>query len=110
MTAGFRNAIAERGLSPPDVIEPGRFLRFPGDGKRNGNQAGWCKLFNDGRGGVFGDFSTGAVESWQVEHARSLTIAEREAFLRNVEETKARAEAKRKAEYAEAARIAVERW
>src|SRR5438094_6350054 len=103
MTAGFRNAIAERGLSPPDVIEPGRFLRFPGDGKRNGNTAGWCKLFDDGRGGIFGDFSTGVVESWQAKRPQSLTLAEREVFRRKVAEGKALAEAKRKAEQAQAA-------
>jgi putative DNA primase/helicase len=81
----FRDAIQRAGLSPPDTIEPGRFYRFPGDGKRNGNTAGWCKLFDDGRGGIFGDFSSDTVESWQAERPQSLTPAEREAFRRQVE-------------------------
>src|SRR5438552_12036393 len=101
MTAGFRNAIAERGLSPPDVIEPGNFHRFPGQGKRNGNTAGWCKLFDDGRGGIFGDFSTGFSETWQAERSHAMAPAEREAFRRRVEESKAQADAKRQVEYAE---------
>src|SRR5439155_6881687 len=82
----------------------------PGRDKQNGNKAAWCRLFPDERGGVFGDFSTGTVESWQANHSRPLTLVELEAFRRNVEETKARAEAKRKAEQADAARIASERW
>jgi putative DNA primase/helicase len=106
----FRSAIRAAGLTPPDVIEPGRFHRFPGVGKRNGNKAGWCKLFDDGRGGIFGDFSTGADESWQAENPRPQTLAEREAFRRNVKEAKARAESKRKAEEAEARKRAAAIW
>ena len=94
----------------PERIEPGRFHRFPGVGKRNGNKAGWCKLFDDGRGGVFGDFVTGAVESWQAEQPPTQTPAEREAFRRNVEKAKARAEAKRNAEHAEARKRASAIW
>jgi putative DNA primase/helicase len=109
-TEQFRDVIRAAGLSPPDVIEPGRIHRFPGEGKRNGNTAGWCKLFDDGRGGVYGDFSTGVVESWRAEHPRPLTLVEREAFRRNVEESKARAAAERQAEQAEAALRAAERW
>ncbi|MBA3508086.1 MAG: DUF3987 domain-containing protein, partial [Betaproteobacteria bacterium] len=106
----FRDAIRAAGLSPPDTIEPGRFHRFPGDGKRNGNKAGWCKLFDDGRGGIYGDYSTGLSQTWQVEHAHSLTPAERETFRRKVAEAKAQAAAKRQAEHEQAACIASERW
>ena len=62
MNESFHDAIRAAGLIPPDVIEPGRFYRFNGDGKRNGNTAGWCKLFADGEGGVYGDWSTGLSE------------------------------------------------
>ena len=55
----FKNAIREAGLEPPDIITPGKLHRFQGIGKRSGNNAGWCKLFEDGLGGVFGDFSSG---------------------------------------------------
>jgi phage/plasmid primase-like uncharacterized protein len=110
VNATFADAMRSAGLSPPDAIEPGRFHRFPGDGKVNGNTAGWAKLFDDGRGGVFGDFSTGLVESWQAEHPRPLRQSERKAFWRKVEESKAQAETKLKKEHEQAARIAAKRW
>ena len=106
----FRDAIRAAGLAPPDVIEPGRFYRFPGAGKANGSTAGWCKQFPDGRGGIFGDFATGFVESWQAKHSRPLSLVEREAFRRNVAETKAKAETERAREHADAAKRAAERW
>ncbi len=56
-----RDAIHAVGLEPPDVIEPGKLHRFPGLGKRNGNTAGWCKLFDDDLGGCFGDWSSGCL-------------------------------------------------
>ena len=108
--AEFRDAIRGAGLTPPETIEPGRFHRFPGEGKSNGNKAGWCKLFDDTRGGIFGDFATGSVETWQAAQSRPLTFAERDAFLRNVAENKARAEAERKTEHEQAARDACCRW
>jgi putative DNA primase/helicase len=108
--AGFAGAMCAAGLTPSDAIAPGRFHRFPGDGKRNGNTAGWCKLFNDGRGGVFGDFATGLVESWRAERPGPMRQSEREAFWRKVEESKAQAEAKQKKEQAQAARVASKRW
>jgi len=40
VAAGFRDAIRDHGLEPPDVISPGKLHRFPGVGKRNGNTAG----------------------------------------------------------------------
>jgi putative DNA primase/helicase len=106
----FRDAIRAAGLTPPDVIEPGPIHRFPGSGKRNGNKAGWCKLFEDERGGVFGDFSTGLSEGWQAQRPQAMTAAAREGFRRKVEEAKAKAEAELKAEHDKAALAASERW
>jgi len=92
-TAGeFRAAMIAAGMSPPEVIETARFYRFAGIGKRNGNKAGWCKLFADGMGGIYGDFSTGMVQSWHVERHRAQSLAEREAFRKQVELAKAEAE------------------
>ena len=108
--AQFRDAIRAAGLTPPDVIEPGRFHRFPGEGKRNGNTAGWCKLFGDERGGIFGDHSTGITETWHAKRTHPMTAAEREALSREVEEAKAQARAQREAEYANAAQIARQQW
>jgi putative DNA primase/helicase len=110
MMDGFRDAIRAAGLTPPDSIEPGRFHRFPGEGKSNGNKAGWCKLFADERGGIFGDFSTGFVESWQAAQERPLSPAERDAHRERIELTKAEAEATRREEQAQAATKAAAIW
>jgi putative DNA primase/helicase len=106
----FRDAIRSAGLIPPDMIEPGKFHKFPGEGKRNGNTAAWCKLFPDGVGGIFGDYSTGLSTSWQARRETPYTLAEREAFKRHIAEAKAQAEAERKAKQAEAARKAAAIW
>ena len=37
---------------PSDFV-PGKLIRFPTSDRR-GDEAGWCKLFDDGTGGVFG--------------------------------------------------------
>ncbi|MCK9638029.1 MAG: DUF3987 domain-containing protein [Methylobacter tundripaludum] len=91
----FKTAMQAYGLNPLDTIQPGKFHRFPGLDKKRGDDSAWCKLFDDLRGGVFGDFSTGLDEHWQVEtteHAYS--DEERAAF-------KQRLEAERKARDAE---------
>ena len=92
----FRDAIRAAGLEPPDVIEPGKLHRFPGNGKRNGNTAGWCKLFDDGLGGCFGNWSTGLSETWQVKRNKPYSKAERAAFARRVQEAKRQAETERR--------------
>jgi putative DNA primase/helicase len=106
----FRDAIRAAGLEPPDVIESGKLHRFPGIGKRNGNTAGWCKLFDDGLGGCFGDWSSGSTENWQAKREKPLSRSEREAFMRRVEETRKRAEAERQQQFADAAEKAVTIW
>lgn len=103
----FRDAMRAAGLEPPDVIEPGRMHRFPGVGKRNGNRAGWCKLFDDGMGGCFGDWSSGFSENWQAKREKPFSTAEGEAFKRHVAEAQAQAEAQRKARQAETSTKAV---
>lgn len=106
----FRDAMRAAGLEPPDVIEPGKLHRFPGVGKRNGNTAGWCELFDDGLGGCFGDWSSGFSENWQAKREKPFSTAEREAFKRHVAEAQVQAEAERKARQAEAAAKAAAIW
>ena len=106
----FRDAIRAAGLEPPDVIEPGKLHRFPGNGKRNGNTAGWCKLFDDGLGGCFGDWSTGLSETWQAKRDKPYSKAERAAFARRVEEAKRQAETVRRTRQADAANRADAIW
>ena len=106
----FRDAMRSAGLMPPDMIEPGKFHRFPGEGKRNGNSAAWCKLFPDGIGGIYGDYSTGLSADWQAKRETPFTQAESEAFKRHVTEAKAQAEAERRAKQSEAANKAAGIW
>lgn len=65
----FREAIIASGLTPPEHIVAGRIHRFPGDGKRDSNRSAWCLLFEGLRGGIFGDWSTGFREVWQISTA-----------------------------------------
>ena len=91
----FRSAIQSAGMTPPDVIEAGRFHRFPGIGKSSGNTAGWCKLFADGIGGSFGDYATGLQENWQSGHDKPQTKLERAAFAAQIKQARKEADAKR---------------
>lgn len=106
----FREAIQSIGLIPPDLIEAGKLHRFPGAGKRNGNTAAWCKLFPDGIGGVYGDYSQDISAHWQAERSTPFTPAQREAFFRKVQESKEQAEAEKQAKQIEAATKAVAIW
>jgi putative DNA primase/helicase len=106
----FRDVIRAAGLQPPDVIEPGKFHKFPGEGKRNGNTAAWCKLFADGIGGIFGDYSTGLSTGWQANREPPYTQAERETFMRHVAEAKAQAEKEQAERQAKAATQAAAIW
>lgn len=100
----FREVIRAANLQPPNVIEPGKFYRIPGEGKRKGNTAAWCKLFPDGKGGIYGDYSTGLSTVWQAHRETPYTPAELEASKRHVAEAKAQADIERKAKEAEAAK------
>ena len=106
-TAQFRAAIVTAGLSPPEAIEADKFYRFPGIGKHNGNTAGFCKLFADGLGGIYGDWSSGLSETWLAKRGKPLSQADRAAFRRAFAEATAQAEAKRSVERADAADEAV---
>lgn len=83
----FRNAIIEAGFqSVPRPIEPGKIHRFPGINKKRGKTDGWCLLFDDCRGGVYGDWSTGLTATWQAGHLNELTPAEKARFKREIKE------------------------
>lgn len=109
-TEQFREEIRSSGLEPPDVIEPDRLHRFAGIGKRNGNTAGWCKFFSDGKGGVYGDWSQDFSESWQAKRETPLTEAERKAFKDKCEREKQARQAERDRQHAEARKMAQKIW
>lgn len=64
----FLDAIRAAGLEPPASPTAGKFIRFPGIGKRKSNQAGWAILFPDRRGGAFGDWSSGLNQTWIADN------------------------------------------
>lgn len=103
MSAQFREAIISAGLQPPAHIPPGKLVRFPGAGKNGRNRAGWCKLFSDGIGGMFGDWTTGLYQVWQAEHDRPQAPQERAEFKRKVDEARRQAEEQRREEQSAAA-------
>lgn len=84
---GFLDAMQEHGLLPdPGKIAPGVFYRFPGAGKSKTSLSGWCKLFDDCRGGVFGDYSAANIKgSWQDSQGKKMSLAEEKAYLAKVE-------------------------
>ena len=106
----FREVMIAQGLNPPEVIEPDVFCRFPAQGKANGNRAGWCKLFFDERGGVFGDWSIGLSKAWRATREKPLTKAEAKYLARQVTAAKKQAEAARRAEHMQVAEQARKIW
>lgn len=91
--ATFEDAIRAAGMSPPASIIPGKFHRFPGKGKEEKNKAGWCMLFLDGTGGVYGDFSAGMSETWHAaKDGSKSTTEERLRFQQQVAEAKRQAD------------------
>ena len=107
MIEQFREAIRSAGLEPPDTIEAdGKLHRFPSNGKQ-GDDAGWYVLHGDGiPAGSFGDWRTGVSEPWRADIDRTLTPSEEAAHrakvetmrrVREVEETRRKAEAATKA-------------
>lgn len=106
----FVSEMRAAGLQPPDSIEPGRLYRFAGVGKPAGNTAGWCRLFEDGTGGVYGDWASGLEEIWQSENHKHRTPAENATFKRQVAESRKRVEAERGRRQQEAAQQASLIW
>lgn len=108
-TEEFKDVMRAEGLQPPDYIEPGKLHRFSTNGVR-ADTSGWCKMFEDERGGVFGDWRSGKEQTWQAKHDRPQSPAEREAFRRKVEEDRQRRKQETEQKYRVAADQAAEYW
>lgn len=69
----------------PETIEPGQFQRFSTNGRRS-DTAGWCRMFPDLRGGVYGDHRAfpGEVFTWSAVDRAAMSRTERAAFARYV--------------------------
>ena len=94
MDESLHDALAAHGLTAPDQPEPGRLVRFPGAGKGPGNLAGWLRVFPDGQGAAFGDWSTGLSESWQARQPAD--EAERRRWSQELKQARQEAERQRK--------------
>jgi len=60
----LRDAIRAAGMTPPEHIPMGKFVRFPGAEKKRGNTAGWCIQLSP-TFAAFGDWSTGLSTTWR---------------------------------------------
>ena len=106
--ADFRAVILRELGAAPKVIEPGRLQRFATRDRR-GDDAGFCKLFDDLRGGVYGCNRQlpGQVLTWSGIDRDRLTPTERATVARQVEQARRdRAEAQRQQWQTNAGRIA----
>jgi phage/plasmid primase-like uncharacterized protein len=91
--------------------EPGRLLRFSTNG-RDDDKAGWCRMFPDGAGAVFGDWRGGDAFAWQQRDrdAPPPTAAERAAARAKADAARLEAERERAAQHAKAAKTAATIW
>jgi len=108
MNVSFRQAIMDAGMTPPDHIRAGYWERFPGLEKKTSNRAGFCFLFDDLRGGVFGDFSTGLKEVWHLDEKMSL--AAKATARKQIKEAQKQYKKERNQTHKKAAKIANDRW
>ena len=106
----FRQDMMANGVTPPDHIEPGRILRTPGHQKSGSNKAAWCIMFEDMRGGVYGDYSTGMEGTWQASTSALYTPAERDAHRQRIKALQAQREADEAAKHAAGAADAAGIW
>lgn len=79
----FRASILGALGQAPEVIEPGRIQRFATSNRR-GDTAGWCKLFDDLRGGVFGCFRQVIHEKWSAVGPADMTRGQRVRLARQM--------------------------
>ena len=91
--------------------EPGRLLRFSTNG-RDDDKAGWCRMFPDGAGAVFGDWRGGDAFAWQQRDrdAPPPSAAERAAARAKADAARLEAERERAAQHAKAAKVAATIW
>ena len=106
----FRDALLSVGLTPPDVIEPGVIHKFPGYQKGTANRAAWCFMFDDMRGGSYGDFSSGMEGNWQANNAKPYTDSERDNHRVRIEAIKVQNAAELAERHAAAAVSAGIQW
>lgn len=60
----LRDAISASGMTPPEHLVQGRWLRFPGIGKGPTNRSGWCRIISPTLA-IFGDWSSNMRATWR---------------------------------------------
>ena len=105
----FRAAILAALGHAPEVIEPGRFQRFATSDRR-ADDAGWCKLFEDLRGGVFGCYRQGINEAWCAADRATMTREQRAELARQVLAATAERENQQRQQWAENAQRIARMW
>lgn len=104
----FRHALLDAGFEHAPQIEPDKMHRFPGIGKKPSNRAGWCKLFPDCAGGIYGDWSTGLTATWQADNAAS--PADQARFQHQIKQARRQREIEQQQQWREAATSARLKW
>lgn len=105
----FADAMRSAGYEPPREITPGKWHRFSANGKRS-DTAGYCKMFDDMRGGIFGDHRSGVEHTWQAERQQDMTPEQRKAHKQAIEQAKREREAEQARVRAEAQAKAQAIW
>ena len=98
----FRTAMLTTIGRAPEAIEPGRFQRFSTNDRRD-DTSGWCKLFDDLRGGVFGCYRQRISETWSAFDRRAVTQEQRIELARQVMAAVAEREAQQRQRWADEA-------
>ena len=105
----FRAAILAALGHAPEAIEPGRFHRFATSDRR-ADDAGWCKLFDDLRGGVFGCYRQGISEAWSAADRPTMTRTQRAELARQVMAATREREVAQRQQWAENAQRIAQVW
>jgi putative DNA primase/helicase len=105
----FREAVLGALGHAPATIEPGRLQRFA-TSERHGDSAGWCKLFDDLRGGVFGCYRLGISEAWRSTDQPTMSREQRAERARQALAATAEREAQQRQQWADNALRIAQVW
>jgi len=105
----FKDAMRSAGFEPPADIQPGKFHRFSANGRKT-DTAAFCKMFDDMRGGIYGNWREGVTIEWQAVKPETMTPADRQAHRQAVERAKAERDAEQATLAAEARAKAAAIW
>lgn len=104
----LHETLTAAGMTPPENLAAGRFVRFPGCGKGRSNRAGWCRVITPTLA-IYGDWSTGLSEVWRDDTHRDDAISRRQlAEARRREREFVAQQRRRQAEAASEAARAIE--